>query len=185
MAKIFRSETFLPFDLEFTYGAALALIMAHFLFPDIVPDEAFLGETHSILDEMTSKGNRLAQVRQQELQRLDALFKELKRREDINANRTAAEDTASAAMSATCVLEDTLTNSERLPNSQNSLKNFAGSSEAPMFSQEVFDQGDVAFNGNTLLGLSSDDMFLLADQIGLEDDYLYNGTENQWAWEGA
>ncbi|RAL16619.1 Zn(II)2Cys6 transcription factor [Aspergillus homomorphus CBS 101889] len=72
-------EVFLPYDLEFTYSAAIHLAMAQALFP-LDPNEygtRGIENAHSILDEMASKGNRLAENRSKELVYLEGLFGEL------------------------------------------------------------------------------------------------------------
>ncbi|KAI9929625.1 hypothetical protein MW887_001099 [Aspergillus wentii] len=68
---------FLPFELEFTYGAAIYLTMTKTLFPHSVDGEACSKSAHSILDEMIHKGNRLAEVRSAELTHLEQLFQHL------------------------------------------------------------------------------------------------------------
>ncbi|KAL3463538.1 fungal-specific transcription factor domain-containing protein [Aspergillus heterothallicus] len=72
-------ETFLPFEMEVTYGAALHLTMANTLFPHAVEGQGpdFSKDAHSILDEMISKGNKLAAARKTELTHLEYLFHEL------------------------------------------------------------------------------------------------------------
>ncbi|GAD93971.1 Zn(II)2Cys6 transcription factor [Paecilomyces variotii No. 5] len=70
-------EVFLPFELEFTYGAAVYLTMANSLFPNALNGENYSQEAHSILDEMIYKGNRLAAARKTELTHLEMLFQEL------------------------------------------------------------------------------------------------------------
>lgn len=71
------TETFLPFELEVAYGAALHLMMANTLFPHAVEGQTYSGEAHCVLDEMISKGNRLAAARKTELTHLEGLFREL------------------------------------------------------------------------------------------------------------
>ncbi|KAE8370188.1 Zn(II)2Cys6 transcription factor [Aspergillus caelatus] len=70
-------EVFLPFDLEFTYAAAIHLAMANTLFPHVAEGQTYSEEVHAILDEMIYKGNKLAAVRKGELAHLETLFKEL------------------------------------------------------------------------------------------------------------
>ncbi|KAF7621143.1 hypothetical protein AFLA_011453 [Aspergillus flavus NRRL3357] len=70
-------EVFLPFDLEFTYAAAIHLAMASTLFPHAAEGQTYSEEVHAILDEMIYKGNKLAAVRKRELAHLESLFKEL------------------------------------------------------------------------------------------------------------
>ncbi|KAH8433304.1 fungal specific transcription factor domain-containing protein [Aspergillus melleus] len=70
-------EVFLPFQLEFTYGAAILLLMATTLFPHATEGQSYTAEAHAILDEMIYKGNRLAVTRKTELTHLEGLFDEL------------------------------------------------------------------------------------------------------------
>ncbi|KAL4757014.1 transcription factor domain-containing protein [Aspergillus foveolatus] len=70
-------EVFLPFELEVTFGVALHLMMAETLFPHATEGQSYSHEVHSVLDEMISKGNRLAAARKTELTHLESLFREL------------------------------------------------------------------------------------------------------------
>ncbi|KAJ5288681.1 hypothetical protein N7478_001711 [Penicillium angulare] len=63
--------------MEVTYGAALHLMMAKTLFAHAIEGEEYGEKAHSILDEMISKGNRLASSRKIELTHLEGLFNEL------------------------------------------------------------------------------------------------------------
>ncbi len=82
------AELFLPFDLEFTYGAAVYLAMANTLFP--ATDESTLHSqaAHAILDEMISKGNKVASMRKKELDHLQSLFSELSKRAEDSGFQT-------------------------------------------------------------------------------------------------
>jgi len=68
---------FLPFELEFTYGAAIYLTMTRTLFPRVADGETGSHNAHSILDEMICKGNKLAEVRKMELTQIESLFQQL------------------------------------------------------------------------------------------------------------
>ncbi|PLB53595.1 Zn(II)2Cys6 transcription factor [Aspergillus steynii IBT 23096] len=70
-------EVFLPFQLEFTYGAAILLLMATTLFPHAAEGQSYSTEAHAILDDMIYRGNRLATARKTELTHLEGLFREL------------------------------------------------------------------------------------------------------------
>ncbi|KAI1068495.1 hypothetical protein LB507_004286, partial [Fusarium sp. FIESC RH6] len=70
-------EVFLPYDLEFTFGAALHLNMATALFPGVADDQNSRLQVHQLLDNMIARGNRLASVRKQELVYLEAQCQEL------------------------------------------------------------------------------------------------------------
>ncbi|KAF4893971.1 hypothetical protein CGCFRS4_v006771 [Colletotrichum fructicola] len=70
-------EVFLPYDLEFTYGAALHLAMAGAIFPDVSEDHTSNQAAHEILSDMVTRGNRVAGVRRTELLHAELLFKKL------------------------------------------------------------------------------------------------------------
>ncbi|KAF4878620.1 putative transcriptional regulatory protein [Colletotrichum siamense] len=70
-------EVFLPYDLEFTYGAALHLAMAGAIFPDVSEDHTSNQAAHEILSDMVTRGNRVAGVRRTELLHVELLFKKL------------------------------------------------------------------------------------------------------------
>ena len=63
------SEMFLPFDLEFTHEAALYLLMARTLFPAALEEGYRVQEAYAVIDEMSAKGNLIAQRRKAELVR--------------------------------------------------------------------------------------------------------------------
>lgn len=71
------SEVFLPYDLEFTFGAALHLTMVSALFPNLPDDQGHSQLAHGILADMISRGNRVAVVRLAELEHLEMLCREL------------------------------------------------------------------------------------------------------------
>ncbi|KAI1088767.1 hypothetical protein F5B19DRAFT_470128 [Rostrohypoxylon terebratum] len=74
-------EAFLPYDIEFTFGAALHLTMANALFPDVVDYQKCHQLTHQILDNLISRGNRVARVRKLELCYLENLYREFQTRQ--------------------------------------------------------------------------------------------------------
>ncbi|KAL3481034.1 fungal-specific transcription factor domain-containing protein [Aspergillus californicus] len=73
-------EIFLPFDMEFTYGAAMHVIMAAALFPNVIEGRTCIADAYAILDQMIQRGNKLAAVRKSELVQLETLFQELSAR---------------------------------------------------------------------------------------------------------
>jgi hypothetical protein len=73
-------ETFLPFDHEMTYSAAVHLTMAKTLFPSSTQDGLYSENAHAILDELILWGNRVATARKQELSRIEDLFQKLAER---------------------------------------------------------------------------------------------------------
>ncbi|KAL2860916.1 uncharacterized protein BJX67DRAFT_386196 [Aspergillus lucknowensis] len=70
-------ELFLPFDMEFTYGAAMHVTMAGALFPNVTESQTYMEDAYSILDQMIQRGNKLAAARKSELVQLETLFREL------------------------------------------------------------------------------------------------------------
>ncbi|KAL1874768.1 hypothetical protein VTK73DRAFT_187 [Phialemonium thermophilum] len=70
-------QSFLVYDLEFTFEAALHLTMANALFPGVVDYERCHRLAHQILDELVSRGNRVAHARRSELYHLEGLCREL------------------------------------------------------------------------------------------------------------
>ncbi|KAL4907807.1 hypothetical protein BDW74DRAFT_189219 [Aspergillus multicolor] len=75
-------EVFLPFDMEFTYAAALHVTMAAALFPNVTSSQEYINiqDAYAILDQMVARGNKLAGARKTELVQLEALFRELSAR---------------------------------------------------------------------------------------------------------
>ncbi|BCS23122.1 uncharacterized protein APUU_31347S [Aspergillus puulaauensis] len=73
-------EVFLPFDMEFTYGASMHVIMAGALFPNVTESQDYIKDAYSILDQMIQRGSMLAAARKSELVQLEKLFQELARR---------------------------------------------------------------------------------------------------------
>ncbi|KAH6976653.1 C6 transcription factor [Ilyonectria destructans] len=70
-------DAFLPYDVEFTFGAALNLTMANALFPDVVDYNSCQEMAHQILDDLVYRGNRVARARRSELCHLEGLCHEL------------------------------------------------------------------------------------------------------------
>ncbi|KAK2731654.1 hypothetical protein CKAH01_08810 [Colletotrichum kahawae] len=70
-------EVFLPYNLEFTYGAALHIAMAGAIFPDISENHTNNKAAHEILSDMVTRGNRVAGVRRTELLHVELMFEKL------------------------------------------------------------------------------------------------------------
>ncbi|KAK2609151.1 hypothetical protein QQS21_002233 [Conoideocrella luteorostrata] len=81
-------ETFLPFDLEFTYGAAVHLAMAKGLFPDTDEHQPYSEQVHSILGHMIARGNKVAELRKAEFSHIEYLFDELAKRAERSGLQT-------------------------------------------------------------------------------------------------
>ncbi|KAI1204694.1 uncharacterized protein F4807DRAFT_446372 [Annulohypoxylon truncatum] len=74
-------EAFLPYDVEFAFGAALHLTMANALFPGVVDYQSCHQLAHQILDNLISRGNRVAKLRKTELCYLETLYREFQTRQ--------------------------------------------------------------------------------------------------------
>ncbi|KAL7945565.1 fungal-specific transcription factor domain-containing protein [Trichoderma barbatum] len=70
-------ESFLPYDVEFAFGAALHLTMADALFPDVEDYQKGRQLAHQILDSFVSRGSRVARARRTELSHTETLCQEL------------------------------------------------------------------------------------------------------------
>lgn len=73
-------ETFLPFDLEFTFSAALHLTIACTLFQFENTEQHHTETAHRIFEHLVSGGNRVAEVRKTELIHIQFLFQEFSNR---------------------------------------------------------------------------------------------------------
>lgn len=70
-------EVFLPYDVEFTFGAALHLTMANAVFPGVVDYQWCRQLSDSIFDDLIARGNRVARARRAELYHVETLCQEL------------------------------------------------------------------------------------------------------------
>ncbi|KAI5925663.1 fungal-specific transcription factor domain-containing protein [Camillea tinctor] len=70
-------EAFLPYDIEFAFGAALHVTMVNALFPGEVDYQGCRQLAHQVLRNLITRGNRVARARISELRHLEKLFQEL------------------------------------------------------------------------------------------------------------
>ena len=70
-------DAFLPYDVEFTFGAALNLTMVKTVFPDVVDYHTCHEMAHQTLDDLVCRGNRVACARRAELFHLEDICHEL------------------------------------------------------------------------------------------------------------
>ena len=162
----------MPFDLEFTYGAAIHLALANALFPQLEDCPTFNQLAHSILDEMVSKGNRVAEMRKAELTHLQTLFDELASRAEWRALQTLA---LSAPAIAEPPVQDTI-----CVDGQGGA--YLSPAEPPEMPTPVDIQASSAhlhlgmenndFLGN--VGISSYEFLSIVDQMGDPDNYHNN-----------
>ncbi|GKZ28926.1 hypothetical protein AbraIFM66950_001884 [Aspergillus brasiliensis] len=92
-------DVFLPFDMEFTYGAAMHIAMAGAVFPNVTEgeNENCMSDVHCILDQMIQRGNKLAAARKSELVQLEKLFQEVAERIERRGLETLTLPTSLAA----------------------------------------------------------------------------------------
>ena len=64
------ADTFLPFDLECGFSAALALTMTHGIHPKLLPHASSVDDILLVFDHMIAKGNLMARMRKAEIQEL-------------------------------------------------------------------------------------------------------------------
>lgn len=67
-------ENFLPFNLENAFSSAFVLGVIDAILPGLVPDQGYVELTNEILDEMISRGNKVAKIRKNELELLMKLL---------------------------------------------------------------------------------------------------------------
>lgn len=163
-----NTELFLPFDLEFTYGAAIHVAMANALFPHLDDCHTYYQRAHSILDEMVSKGNKVAEMRKLELIHLETLFGELSKRVERSGLQTLGlttpPDTDDQHRNAAC--EDESGGACPTPGVQTALPTpgdteLSSDLQTGIISNEFLDD----------LGISSYDFLSIVDQMGESDGY--------------
>ncbi|KAF5020812.1 hypothetical protein F66182_7151 [Fusarium sp. NRRL 66182] len=161
-------EVFLPYDLEFTFGAALHLNMATALFPGVADDQGCRQLVHQILDNMIARGNRLATVRKQELVYLEAQCQELVAQVQQQGLQTLSlavtDETASElARKADEEQQQRLLAAESLS---------MGADSVPLHCVQAPMTSDMEFLDN--IGISSEDFMSIVQQIGDPDSMPEN-----------
>ncbi|KAM0230419.1 hypothetical protein ACHAPO_009183 [Fusarium lateritium] len=141
-------EVFLPYDIEFTFGAALHLNMATALFPGVADDQNSRLLVHQLLDNMIARGNRLAKVRKEELVYLEAQCQELVVQVQQQGLQTLSLAVTDEAPSAS---------------------ELAGKADEERLSTTDLEEGtsDLEFLDN--IGISSEEFMAIVQQIGDPD----------------
>ncbi|KAG5657394.1 hypothetical protein KAF25_005958 [Fusarium avenaceum] len=147
-------EVFLPYDLEFTFAAALHLNMATALFPGVADDEGCQLLVHQLLDSMIARGNRLARVRKQELVYLEAQCQELVAQVQQQGLQT---------LSLVVTDEDEEQQQRLLASASMGMESDA----LPMYCVQNPVTSDMEFLDN--IGISSEDFMSIVNQIGDPD----------------
>ncbi|KAF4497781.1 C6 transcription factor [Fusarium agapanthi] len=150
------AEVFLPYDLEFTFGAALHLNMATALFPGVADDQGCRLLIHQLLDNMIARGNRLASVRKQELVYLEAQCQEL-----VAQVQQQGLQTLSLAVTDEDLARKADEEQQRL------LAQETLGMEVPMHCVQNPMTSDMEFLDN--IGISSEDFLSIVHQIGDPD----------------
>lgn len=158
------SEVFLPFELEFAYGAAIFLTMTRTLFPHVADGEACSNSAHSIFDEMITKGNRLAQVRKSELTQIESLFAELSTQIKRHGLQTLTLSTPDHVYPETSCQTDQGIASVPTPQSPSLFT--SGDSE---FSTATLEQDTRNLDILDSIGISSYEFFSIVDQMENQD----------------
>ncbi|KAF5657455.1 hypothetical protein FHETE_10425 [Fusarium heterosporum] len=156
-------EVFLPYDLEFTFGAALHLNMATALFPGVADDQGCRQLVHQLLDNMIVRGNRLAKVRKQELVYLEAQCQEL-----VAQVQSQGLQTLSLAVTDEAASELARKADEEQQQRLLAAESMSMESEAvPMYCVQNPMTSDMEFLDN--IGISSEDFLSIVQQIGDPD----------------
>ncbi|KAE8152978.1 Zn(II)2Cys6 transcription factor [Aspergillus avenaceus] len=159
-------EIFLPFNLEFTFGAAIHLTMAHTLFPRTAKGRCYSTEAHSILNEMSRKGNKIAATRKAELSHLETLFREL-------AARMERRGLETLTLSSPELNEPEATHNRQALEESSAHANVVElpSSGDLDSSPSVLEQTAANLELLDNIGISSYDFFALVNQIGNAEDF--------------
>ncbi|EEU45355.1 uncharacterized protein NECHADRAFT_41510 [Fusarium vanettenii 77-13-4] len=162
-------EVFLPYDLEFTFGAALHLNMATALFPGVADDQGCRQLGHQILDNMISRGNRVSAVRKQELVYLEVQCQELiaqVQQQGLQTLSLAAPDETDSELARKADAEQ----QQRLLSAEtdtNAALSMAPDSINPMHCMHPHLTSNIEFLDN--IGISSEDFLTIVQQIGDPD----------------
>lgn len=160
------SEVFLPFELEFAYGAAIFLVMTRTLFPHVADGEACSNSAHSVLNEMITKGNKLAQVRKSDLIQIESLFEELSAQIERHGFQTLTLSTPDHEYPGASYQADQGIPSVPTPQSLALLT--TGDSE---FSASALEQDTRNLDVLDNIGISSYEFFSIVDQIESQDNF--------------
>lgn len=171
-------EVFLPFDLEFTYGAAIHLLMANTLFPLVAEGHPSSQDAHALLDEMIHKGNRLAAGRKAELCHLETMFAELAARIERRGLQTL---TLTSPDNLLPVLDHRTPSEERLIPTTGDEALAMSLTEDP----ETLSAGSLPQPPNNLgllesIGISSYEFLSLLEQIGNPENFSTLDPEPGW-----
>lgn len=175
-------EVFLPFDMEFTYGASMHVIMAGALFPNVTESQDYIKDAYAILDQMIQRGNRLAAARKSELVQLEKLFQELALRIERRGLETLILPGPSHSdPGADHLLRFDGNDDATLPGTDPIPLSVAGDPASPSVLAQA---PNLDFLDS--IGISSYDFFTLVDQIGHPESMSMNVLDSAHNdWEGS
>ncbi|KAK1718728.1 fungal-specific transcription factor domain-containing protein [Colletotrichum acutatum] len=179
-------EVFLPFELEYAYGAAIHLTMANALFPAVigVDGAARMEQTHAILDDMFSKGNLVAEVRKAELVHLESLFRKFTRRvrdQDFGDSILSTARTLNGILSGSIEAIIDPSTSQTFVN-ESDLVSTTTLSESQPLASVISDTPDNTEFLETI-GISSDDFLSIVELMGSEDDLPFSMLDLGQFWK--
>ncbi|KAL4862198.1 hypothetical protein BDV12DRAFT_207373 [Aspergillus spectabilis] len=177
-------EVFLPFDMEFTYGAAMHVTMAGALFPNVADSQNCIKDAYAILDQMIQRGNKLAAARKSELVQLEKLFQELSARVERRGLETMilpesglVEAAPHPADNSHIVQLDQHDDASSLLGAETIPLSLAGDASSPSVLAQA---PNLDFLDS--IGISSYEFFSLVNQIGHPESLHVLGEEG---WDGS
>lgn len=135
------SDTFLPFDLESCFSAALVMVMASSVHPKLLPQENWLETYYGIFDYMIKAGNGLAVLRKAEVGQLAQIKQRFHNTRPSQPNRSVDNPTLTpfAAAAQTSPVGASIPDGSSLP-----------SLGDPFFNEWIADDG---FSGAQIMDL--------------------------------
>jgi proline utilization trans-activator len=173
----FGSEVFLPFDLEFTYAAALHLIMANAIFPGVAYDQGYTQQALDILDEMIKSGNKVAEVRKAELVHLEGLCQELVNESEQRGHQMLT--LGALETSDQVETQDSLTGVDPILVPDLGAVTVAPVGEIQSTPSSFDPQMTNSFEFLDNIGISSSEFLSIADQLGHQDLLTYSALDSR------
>lgn len=172
-------ETFLPFDLEFTFSAALYLTIAHAVFQFDNEEQHHTETAHRIFEQLVSGGNRVAEVQIAELTHMQFLFQEFSKRiEQQGAQSLTLSNAPEKSVSSGMDIVEEQGNPAALEWSTASEED----SESFSLTQDPLAQGPYCLEA---IGISSNEFLAIVDQISAHDiAHVILDPQPEWLAEG-
>lgn len=156
------------------------LTIGYTLFPHVADGPAYSKIAHSILDEMISKGNKLAEVRKSELSHLEMLFKEFALRTEQQGLQTLTLLTPDTAIDPRLgpLTEEQKERGLALDNEVNCITVAHHPHSQPAHSTQPC--GNVELVDN--FGISSEEFLSIMDQMDTQD-FGYGMLDQMGDWQ--